>query len=83
MATFGSNFLVADDFDAIIAIIDADMLKNYTEIRGKFCCQKPTSSKELWTTSQSCSLQNLSIRIRIVKTHKIKAYKDFVVQCGI
>ena len=30
MATCGSDFLVADDFDAIMAIIDADMLENNT-----------------------------------------------------
>ena len=28
----GSDFLVADDFDAIMAIIDADMLENDTEM---------------------------------------------------
>ena len=27
----GNNFLVADDFDAVMAIIDADMLENDTE----------------------------------------------------
>ena len=32
MATCGSDFLVADDFDAIMAIIDADMLENNTEM---------------------------------------------------
>ena len=28
MATCGSDFLVADDFDAVMAMIDADMLEN-------------------------------------------------------
>ena len=32
MATCGSDFLVADDFDAVMAIIDADMLENDTEM---------------------------------------------------
>ena len=32
MPTCGSDFIVADDFDAVMAIIDADMLENVTEI---------------------------------------------------
>ena len=32
MAACGSDFLVADDFDAVIARIDADMLENNTEM---------------------------------------------------
>ena len=32
MTTCGSDILVADDFDAVMAIIDADMLENDTEI---------------------------------------------------
>ena len=32
MATCGSDFLVADDFDAVMAIIHADMLENDTEM---------------------------------------------------
>ena len=32
MAAFGSDFLVADDFDAAIAGIDADMLGNNREM---------------------------------------------------
>ena len=32
MATFGSDFSVANDFDVVMAIIDADMLQNDTEI---------------------------------------------------
>ena len=31
MAACGSDFLVADNFDAVMAIIDADMLENDTE----------------------------------------------------
>ena len=83
MVTCGSYFLVADVFDAVIAVIDVDVLKNGTEIRGKFCCRKPAISKELWTTSQSYLLQNLLIRIRIVETLKIKTSQEFVVQRGL
>ena len=32
MAACGSDFLVADDFDGIMAIIDEDMLENSTEM---------------------------------------------------
>ena len=32
MATFGSDFSVANDFDVVMAIIDSDMLQNDTEI---------------------------------------------------
>ena len=32
MVTCGSDFLVADDFDAVMAMIDADMLENDTEM---------------------------------------------------
>ena len=32
MATCGRGFLVADDFDAVMAIIHADMLENDTEM---------------------------------------------------
>ena len=32
MATCGRGFLVADDFDAVMAIIDADMLENDSEM---------------------------------------------------
>ena len=32
MSTYGSEFLVAEDFDAVMAIIDADMLENDTEM---------------------------------------------------
>ena len=51
-----------------------ELLRNV--IRGKFCCQKPTISKELWITSLSCLLQKLSIRIRIVETCKIKTSRE-------
>ena len=32
MVTCGSDFLVQDDFDAVIVIIGADMLENNTEM---------------------------------------------------
>ena len=32
MPTCGSDFIVAHDFDAVMAIIDADILENVTEI---------------------------------------------------
>ena len=47
-------------------------------IRGKFCCRKPTISKELWTTSLSQLLHDLRIRIRIVETCKIKTSRELV-----
>ena len=75
MATCGSEFLVADGFDAVMAITDADNV-----IRGKFCCRKPAISKELWTISLSYLLQNLPIRIRIIETCKVKTCREFVVQ---
>ena len=32
MAACGSNFLIADDFDGVMAVIDADMLENDAEM---------------------------------------------------
>ena len=52
-------------------------------IGGKFCCRKPTISKELWTISLSYLLQSLPIRIRIVEISEIKASREFVVQWGM
>ena len=40
MAAYGSDFLVADDFDAVMAIVAADMLENDTEMLSEIQLSK-------------------------------------------
>ena len=77
MASGITNFLYKDDFDAIIAVIDADMLQNDEEsnleinsciknipskIKSSFQCTSKNNFRKL-----NCWIETLSIRARIAK----------------
>ena len=77
MASGITNFLYKDDFDAIIAVIDADILQNDEEsnleinsciknipskIKSSFQCTSKNNFRKL-----NCWIETLSIRARIAK----------------
>ena len=80
----GSNFLVADNFDGVTAVIVADMLEN----DGKMLSEVSSVAKNLPSTSKSrqhhyriCSKIYLSVRV--VKTCKIETSIIFTTQWDI